>query len=453
MIKPNWLNKQTIAWALYDFGNSAFATTILAVIFNVYFVQTVVPPEGVSLLSFTLSGTALWSLIVSLSMLIIFATAPLLGAIADFSGKKKTFLKFFWVMGCLACVGLFFVKPGNVKLGAVFFVIGNIGFASSNIFYNAFLPFLCERSLMGRVSGFGWAAGYIGGGLCLALNLLIIKSPDLFHLSSENFLPVRWCLVSVGVWWFVFGLPFFLWIREEKASHEPMTPSSPCLPLSPSPPLPVSPSPRLLVFIKTGWSRLLDTFKNIRQYANLTKFLVAYVVYNDGIETFILMASVVGAQLLGMTPDELIMCFLMIQAVAFAGALGFGWLADKIRHKPVIFITLIVYISVCLWAFTMTSHKEFWILGVFVGLVLGGSQAASRSLMGLLTPVEKSAEFFSFFGIVGKLTAVFGPLLFGIVSQLWNLRGAVLSLTIFFIMGGFLLIFVNEEFSKKNEYG
>jgi MFS transporter, UMF1 family len=418
-----WKRRDVWAWALYDFANSAFATTILAVVFNVYFVQRVVPAEGYPIFGARVPGPALWGYTVSFSMLLTFLLAPLLGAWADGSGKKKLFLALHWAAGSAACAALFFATPGRTGLAMGFFVAANVGFSGSNVFYNAFLPQLSTPRNLGRVSGLGWALGYVGGGLCLALNLLIIKSPQSFGLSTENFLPVRASFLCAGAWWFFFGLPLLFWVEEKRG------------------PAGRAFSARAL---SAAWARLLETFRHVRRYSNLAKYLAAYVVYNDGIETVILMASLFGAQALGMPADELILCFLMIQGVAFAGSLAFGWLADRIQHKRTIFITLAVFSAAVLWAAGMESAREFWFLGAVVGLVLGGSQAASRSLAALLIPPDKSAEFFSFFGLAGKLTSALGPLLFGAVSQAAGLRAGVLSLLVFFVLGGGLLLFVQE---------
>jgi UMF1 family MFS transporter len=423
------LTRRIWAWAFYDFANSAFATTVLAVVFNVYFAQQVVPPEGARWFGRTVSGAALWSFVASFSMFILFFMAPLLGTIADLSGSKKKFLRFFWIMGSLASLGLFWVKPGSVMLAVLLFTLANMGFAGGNVFYNALLPTLGPRRALGGISGFGWAVGYVGGALCLALNLLMIQRPALFGFSTEHQFPVRAALFSVGIWWLVFGAPLLLPRSDEAAA----------------------PRRSLLSWTGLAWGRLWTTFRNVRSYKNLLLFILSYAVYNDGIETIILTASVVGAELLHMSPAELIQCFLMIQAVAFVGALGFGVLADRWRHKTVIGLTLIVYVGVVLWAARMTSRTEFWILGAVLGLVLGGSQAASRSFMGALTPPEQSGEFFGFYGVVGKLTAVAGPFVFGAVSQGAGLRYGILSLLVFFLVGGVILLFVEENAPLRPE--
>lgn len=410
------------AWAFYDFANSAFATTVLAVVFNVYFAQTVVPPGGVRWGSWTFTGPTLWSFTASLSMALLFFLAPLLGTVADLSGSKIRFLRFFWTLGSLASVGLFWVRPGSVGLAVGLFTLANMGFAGGNVFYNALLPTLGPRESQGRISGFGWAVGYLGGALCLALNLAMIQRPSWFGLSPEHHVPVRAALLSVGIWWGVFGAPLLF----APSGETPIPGRSPG------------------AWARLAWTRLGHTFRDLRSYKNLLLFILAYAVYNDGIETIILTASVVGATLLGMPPGELILCFLMIQAVAFLGALGCGFLADRWRNKTVILITLAVYVAVALAASRMTSRTEFWVLGAVLGLVLGGSQAASRSLMSALTPPAQSGEFFGFYGVVGKLTAVAGPFVFGVVSQVAGLRAGILSLLIFFLVGGAILVFVEE---------
>ncbi len=421
-MKP-WRSRKIWAWALYDFANSAFATTVLAVVFNVYFARKVVPPEGLSFLGRQFSGASLWGFTVSFSMLVLLLLAPLLGAVADLSNRKRTFLRIFWLLGVTGSLGLVGVKSGGV-LGAVLaFTIANVGFAGANVFYNALLPDLAAKEEMGRVSGFGWAVGYIGGGLCLALNLAMIQRPAWFGIPAFNDWPVRASLFSVGVWWLAFGLPLML-SGPPETGGERRSPAA---------------------WARLGWERLRETLRHLGRHRNLALFILAYALYNDGIETVILTASVVGAELLGMYTGELIQCFLMIQGVAFLGALLFGHLADRWRHKTVILLTLGIYVGVVLWAARMTTRAEFWGLGAVLGLVLGGSQAASRSMMGLLTPPERSGEFFGFYGVVGKLTAVLGPFVFGAVGQAAGLRRGILSLLVFFVLGGAVLMLVKES--------
>jgi len=410
------------AWALYDFANSGFAATVLAVVFNVYFAQRVVPPEGIRVAGHVLQGPFLWSAAVALSTFAVFLLAPLLGAVADLSGRKKSFLSFFWILGTLASSALVFVTPGRVGLAMVLFGLANIGFAGGNIFYNAFLPELAPPDRQGRLSGLGWAVGYLGSFLCLGLNLLLIRFPERFHIPPTDDWPVRAGLLTVGLWWAAFGWPLLVWGPRDR----PLDTRSPIL------------------WVRRGLERLARTGRELGHHRNLLLFMAAFALYNDGIETVILTASLVGAGLLGMPPGELILCFLMIQAVAFAGALALGRWADRIGPKRVVLVTLAVYLGVLARAYFLETKSEFWALGVVLGFVLGGSQAASRTLMGRLVPPGQNAEFFSFYGIVAKFTAIAGPLVFGVAAQWGGLRTAVLSLAPFFLVGGVLLIYVRD---------
>jgi UMF1 family MFS transporter len=393
------------------------------VVFNVYFAQRVVPPEGILIAGVVLRGPFLWSLAVALSTFVIFVLAPLLGAIADIAGRRKSFLAFFWALGALSTSALVFVSPGRVGLALALFGLANIGFAGGNIFYNAFLPALAPPERQGRLSGLGWAVGYLGSFLCLGLNLLLIRFPEKFHLPTAHDAPVRAGLLLVGLWWGLFGWPLLRWGPRDRAAG----PAS------------------LGTWARRGWERLARTGRELGRHKNLWTFMAAFALYNDGIETVIVTASLVGAGLLGMSPGELILCFLMIQAVAFLGALVLGRAADRVGSRRVILATLAVYVGVLFKAYFLESKSEFWALGVVLGFVLGGSQAASRSLMSRLVPAGQSAEFFSFYGVVAKFTAIAGPLVFGAASQVWGLRAATLSLLPFFVLGGALLIFVRDD--------
>jgi MFS transporter, UMF1 family len=444
----SWKDKRLWGWAMYDFANSAFATTILAVVFNVYFVRHVVPPEGIRWGPFHAGGAALWGYAVSFSMFLIFLAAPLLGAVADATRRKKAFLFAFATTGALASALMALVAPGRVALGLGLFVVGNIGFAGGNIFYNAFLPDLGRREDMGKISGLGWAVGYLGGGLCLAMNLLMIDHPGSFGIPTAGQWPVRVALASAGVWWLVFAVPFWRWVPERHDGERESLSDGEIEGWRGGEKKEIR---KIHEHFMQGIARLKETARNIRAHRNLALFLAAYLLYNDGIETIILMASVVGAELLGMSAGDLVLCFLMIQGVAFLGALAYGPLVDRFRHKPVLAGTLALYTAVILWAvLAMKTTAHFWGLGAAVGLILGGSQAVSRSFMALLTPRDKSAEFFSFYGLTGKLTAVLGPLVFGMASHAAGLRAAMLSLLVFFLGGGAVLWWVREPEITKN---
>jgi UMF1 family MFS transporter len=421
--------REIFGWAMYDFANSAFATTILAVIFNQYFATVVAGGEkGVEFFGFRLHGASFFTFSVALSMAISAILAPLLGAVADVSASKKKFLMVFCYTAVLFTGLLYFVHAGNYWRGAIFFIIANIGFAGGNVYYNAFLPEISTDENIGRISGLGWALGYIGGGALLAINLIMLKYPGWLGFPAEYF-TVQDCFLSVAFWWLIFSLPTFLLLRERVQKTLPSFGKS---------------------YFAEGYRRLRHTFRRIRTFRELTKFLVAYLIYNDGIETVIIMASIFGAQVLGMETGEIILFFLMIQGIAFFGSIIFGFLADAMGNKRAVMISLGIWSLIVVWAFTLgifwDPKTEYWILGVLAGLVMGGSQAASRSLQGIFTPDANSAEFYGFFAVSGKFASVFGPLIYGILIAITgNVQSGILSVLLFFIVGMAILWTVNEK--------
>jgi UMF1 family MFS transporter len=414
---------------MYDFANSAFATTILAVIFNQYFATVVAGGEkGVELLGFRLHGASFFTFSVAFSMVISAVLSPLLGAVADASASKKKFLMVFCYTAILFTGLLHFVQAGNYWRGAIFFIIANIGFAGGNVYYNAFLPEISTDENIGRISGLGWALGYIGGGVLLAINLIMLKYPEWLGFPVGYF-TVQDCFLSVAFWWLIFSLPTFLLLRERAQKTLPSFGKS---------------------YFAEGYQRLRHTFRRIRTFRELTKFLVAYLIYNDGIETVIIMASIFGAQVLGMETGEIILFFLMIQGIAFFGSMIFGFLADAMGNKKAVMISLGMWSLIVIWAFKLgivwDPKTEYWILGVLAGLVLGGSQAASRSLQGIFTPDANSAEFYGFFAVSGKFASVFGPLIYGILIAITrSVQSGILSVLLFFIVGMAILWTVNEK--------
>jgi MFS transporter, UMF1 family len=421
--------REIFGWAMYDFANSAFATTILAVIFNQYFASVVAGGEkGVTVLGFHLHGASFFTFTLAFSMVLSAVLSPFLGAMADASGTKKRFLMGFCYTAILCTGLLYFVQAGDYWMGAVFFMVANLCFAEGNVFYNAFLPEISNQQNIGRISGFGWASGYIGGGVLLAINLMMLKYPEWIGFSKGYF-TVHDCFLSVAVWWLIFSIPTFLFLRER--AHRIQRSGE-------------------VHYIRAGYRRLQHTFQRIRSFRELTKFLIAFLIYNDGIETVIVMASIFGADVLGMETSEIILFFLMIQGIAFLGSLIFGLLADAIGNKRTVMITLGIWSLIVLWAYALgivwDPKTEYWILGVVAALVLGGSQAASRSLQGIFTPDANSAEFFAFFGVSGKFASIFGPLIYGIlITMTGSVRSGILSILIFFIIGMFILWTVDEK--------
>jgi UMF1 family MFS transporter len=421
--------REILSWSMYDFANSAFATTILAVIFNRYFAEVVVfGRTGIRVLGIHLPGAAFFTFTVSIAMASVAISAPVLGAIADFSGRKKQFLACFCYGGVLFTGLLYFIRAGDYWLGALFFILAHIGFSGGNVFYNGFLPEISTDESIGRVSGLGWALGYFGGGTLLAINLIMLRYPQWLGFARNSF-TVHHCFLSVAVWWGVFSLPLFLWVREGGRRHV----------LS-----------RGETYLRVGFARVFRTLKKVGTYRELSKFLVAFLIYNDGIQTVIIMASIFGAEVLGMGTEELIVYFLMVQGTAFVGSLMFGLLADGLGNKRTILLALVVWVLVVIWAYVLgifwSPKGEYWILGILAGMVLGGSQATSRSLQGLFTPEANSAEFFGFYAVAGKFASIFGPLLYGLILSLTgSLRKGILSLILFFVTGMIILCTVDEE--------
>jgi UMF1 family MFS transporter len=421
--------REIFGWAMYDFANSAFATTILAVIFNQYFATVVAGGEkGIEFFGFHLHGASFFTFSVALSMAVSAVLAPFLGAVADASATKKRFLMVFCYTAVLFTGLLYFVHAGNYWKGALFFIVANIGFAGGNVFYNAFLPEISTDQNIGRISGLGWALGYIGGGALLAINLIMLKYPDRIGFPGGAF-TVQDCFLSVAFWWLIFSLPTFLFLRERAEKTIPSIGKN---------------------YFSEGYQRLRHTFRRIKSFRQLTKFLVAYIIYNDGIETVIVMASIFGAEVLGMQTGEIILFFLMIQGIAFLGSLIFGFLADAIGNKKTVMISLGIWSLIVIWAFKLgifwDPKAEYWILGALAGVVMGGSQAASRSLQGTFTPDANSAEFFGFFAVSGKFASVFGPLIYGIlIAMTGSVQSGILSVLFFFIVGMAILWTVDEE--------
>jgi UMF1 family MFS transporter len=421
--------REIFGWAMYDFANSAFATTILAVIFNQYFATVVAGGErGIEFFGFRLHGASFFTFSVALSMAISAVLSPFLGAVADASASKKRFLMIFCYIAILFTGLLYFVHEGNYWRGAIFFIIANIGFACGNVYYNAFLPEISTDQNIGRISGFGWALGYIGGGVLLGINLIMLKYPHWLGFPSGYF-TVQDCFLSVALWWLIFSLPTFLFLGERAEKTFPSFGKN---------------------YFSEGYQRLRHTFRRIKTFRELTKFLVAYLIYNDGIETVIVMASIFGAEVLGMETGEIILFFLMIQGIAFFGSLIFGYLADAIGNKKAVMISLGIWSFIVIWAFRLGIHwdpkTEYWILGVLAGVVMGGSQAASRSLQGIFTPDANSAEFFGFFAVSGKFASVFGPLIYGILIAITgSVQSGILSVLLFFMIGAAILWTVNEK--------
>ncbi len=409
--------KEIVSWAMYDWANSAFATSILTAIYSVYYAGTVVPKDS------AIRGETWWNWANAISMILVCASGPVIGAITDYTGSKKKFFRVFWLAGVLACTALCLVGPGDALLGFVLFIVANIGFGASIALNNAFLTELAPPEKMDRISSFGWATGYVGGGICLALNLVLFKV-----FKDDAVFAARLGFAVVGLWWFVFSLPAVFWLKERPAT-KPRPPGS--------------------SLVALGFADVFRTVRNLRQYKQLFLFLLAFLCFNQGIETVVSNAAIFGEKAAGMKGDDIIVLVLVIQGVAAVGAFLFGRLAERAGSKRVIGLSLFVWLGVLVFAFFTTSKGMFWALGISVAVVLGGTQAIARGYFAQLTPPARSAEFFGFFAIGGRAAAALGSLLFGTVSQLaGHMKWGIISLAVFFIAGMILLSRVDDREGK-----
>ncbi len=397
-------------WTLFDFGNTAFSVIIVTVIYSRYFTDHV-------------SGGQrwLWGLAVSLSMICAALLSPPLGAAADYSSKKKRYL-FFLTLLCIVCTALlFFVQADMILLGMILFILANIGFEGGLVFYDAFLPSITSKSSYGRVSGYGFAMGYIGALVILMIvNFLL---PESSH--PEYIFFVRTSFIIASVFFFTFSLPFFFFIPE-----------------------PVKPTIELRSNFNYGFQQAKKTFRSLfitKEYPNIGRFLVAFFLYNDGILTIIAFAAIFAEHILHLGDKEIIVFFAIVQTSAVLGSFIFGIITDKIGPKKTISITLTIWIAISIAAYFVDSISIFYIVGLAAGIAIGSSQSASRTLMALLTPKDREAEFFGFYdGLCGKASAVIGPVIYGLVSDLTNERLAILMVGAFFLAGLTLLQGVEE---------
>jgi UMF1 family MFS transporter len=420
-VKQRFRNRAQFGWCLYDWANSAFATVILAAVLPVYF-ASLVPAEGAVLFwsDQPVPATALWGYIVSLSMTLVAISAPGLGNLADRRGWRRRLLIIFCLVGSLATCGLFFAGPGRYLLAAALFILANIGFAAGNIFYNAYLPDLASGYEADQLSARGFALGYIGGGLMLLVVFLMIQQHALLGLPDKG-AATRLGFLFTGAWWLGFALPVFTWLKDVPVTagtqHALRTPRD-----------------------------YLKTFSDLRRYRELGRFLVAFLLYNDGIQTIIAVSAIFARQELGLGTGTILGCFLMIQFVAMPGALLFSRLAGRFNTKRAVMVSLVLFTMITVYASVMRSAVEFWILGFAVAIVLGGSQALSRSLFSSMVPKQRSAEFFSFYAISSKFASIFGPLVFALLIDLsGSNRIAILALALFFVVGVALLVGVDVE--------
>ena len=427
-------------WAMYDWANSAFACTVMAGFFPVFFKQYWSHGADVNM------STAQLGLGNSLASLLVALMAPILGAIADKGSSRKKFLIFFCYLGVLMTAGLFVVQQGQWALAIFVYAMGIIGFSGSNIFYDSLLPGITNEKNIDFVSGMGFAMGYLGGGLLFLVNVLMTLMPQKFGLPDAA-AAVKYSFISVAVWWGLFALFTIFWVPEEKEPASLKEGFSP---------------------VVEGFRQLVGTFKKIRHLKTILLFLMAYWFYIDGVDTIIRMAVDYGMSL-GFASNDLILALLITQFVGFPSALVFGKLGQKWSVRKSIYLAIAIYIGVTIWGTMMTQKHEFYILAIVIGLVQGGIQALSRSYYSRLIPKNKAAEYYGFYNMLGKFAAILGPLLIGIVGLVTRRilmpdsptpeqvlavgrmasRWGIGSILILFFIGAFLFYLVDEEKGKK----
>ena len=480
--------REIFGWAMYDWANSAFSTTVVTVFLGPYLTaitKAAADSNGfVYLLGYPVKFDSYYTFLISASVLLQVTFLPILGALADYSHVRKQMMQIFAVMGSVATILMFFITPGGHWLAGLLFLVANIAFGASMVFYNSYLPSIASEDKRDSVSSYGWAMGYLGGGLLLLINLIMFLFKDKIGMSSD--MVARISLASAGVWWLAFSFFTFVRLRPRHAVRslpegenyftigfkqlsDLMNFPRAWVTFFMMAPLLI---PVLLMLRLPIWIALLPgagpiaimiifMVKKSKTLPEAMKFLAAYLLYNDGVQTVISISAIFAANELGMESTQLILVILMIQFVAFLGALGFGKVAEKIGTKEAILASLVIWSGVTIYAFAgmksmaivmgiQERQLEFWGLGFVLALVLGGSQALSRSLFAQMIPADQEAEFYSFYEISERGTSWLGTFAFGVVNQVFNsLRLGILSVILFFIAGLILLPFVNVAKAMK----
>ena len=410
-------NKKAIwAWALYDFANSPFTTLVVTFIYATYFTKVIADNE--------IQGTSLWSLGVIITAITVALLSPLMGALADRGGFRKAFLLLFTAVCIIGTWGLYYVKPGQLYLALAIFVTANICFELANVFYNAFLPDIAPRDRIGRISGYGWGLGYAGGLVALVLALFLLVQPQTpwFGFTTENGENIRATNLLVAIWFAVFSLPLLIWVKDSVTTAEPTT-----------------------KLLRDSIGQLRQTFKEIAAYRQTVRFLIARLVYNDGVVTIFAFGGIYAAGTFGFSFEEILLFGIALNIAAGLGAFAMGFLDDYLGGKRTIQFSLIGLLLASLLAVLADDKALFWLAGIVVGIFSGPVQSASRSLMGRFVPAAKVNEFFGFFAFSGKATAFIGPLMLGVLTD-WSgsQRVGVAIVVVLFVVGFVLLLRVDE---------
>jgi len=396
--------KAVRAWVLYDWANSAYTTTMVAAVLPIFFVN--VPGAAVG----DDAAVSYWAYTQSAAMFLLVLLSPILGAVADVSGSKKKLLGTFMALGVLSTALYALVSEGQLWFAIVLTLLGVVGNSGANSFYDALLPGIAKPEDRDRVSAQGYAYGYLGGGLLLAVNLLMIQKPEWFGLDALG--GTRLAFLSVAVWWLVFSIPILRRVPEPKPAASVSAGRS----------------------IGLAFRRLGSTLRGLKKYPELVKYLIAFWLFSDGIGTIIRMATVYGENI-GIGTSHLITALLITQFVGFPCAILFGKLAGKFGAKPSLYLSLAIYVVITILGYFMTSALHFYLLAAMVGLVQGGSQALARSIFTRLIPLGREAEYFGFMSVWNKFAGIMGPAVFGYVNMIGNSRLGILALIAFFVLG------------------
>jgi len=412
--------KSILAWSLYDWANSAFATTVMAGFFPVFFKEYWSTTDSVTLSTWYLGlGNSIASILVAV-------LAPFIGAIADRGTAKKKLLIFFAFLGIIATGGLWIVNQGHWQIAILFYIIASIGFMAGNIFYDSLLPAVASKDKFDYASSMGFSLGYIGGGLLFLINVLMYLQPHYFGIP-DGATAIRLSFISVAVWWAVFSIPIIIFVKEPKI-HDPIG---------------------ICSAVKEGWGQFISTLTKIRQLKVVGTFLMAYWLYIDGVDTIIRMAVDYGTSI-GFPASSLITALLLVQFVAFPATLIYNWFSSKIGIKNAIYTAIIGYTFITIFGAFVSKEWHFYVLAIMIACFQGGIQALSRSMYSRIIPKKQAAEFFGFYNMLGKFAAIIGPPMMGYIGLITgNPRLGILSIIILFISGGLLLTKVDLQEGER----
>ena len=409
--------KDAISWALYDWANSAFATTVMAGFFPIFYKSY----WAIDLSN--LESTAMVGYANSLSGLIVVLLAPILGAYADIGTKRKKLLLLFASLGILCTASFYFIPQGEWMLAALLYAIAAVGFSGGNVFYDSLIVSVSDNENRNRVSALGYSLGYLGGGLLFLINVIMFLNPQLFGIESQSN-AVLLSFFMVAVWWAFFSVPLLRNVKEQDSERE---------------------NPRFFQALKQSFNEVYQTLTEVRKYKNVAIFLLAYWFYMDGIDTIVRMATAYGTDI-GLEASSMITSLILTQFVGFPSTLIFGYFADRLGFKKILTIGILIYILISIFASRITTAAEFYAMAIVVGLVMGGVQAVSRAYFSSIIPKDKEAQFFGFYNLVGKSAVVAGPALLAWISMIFNTpRAGILGLLVLFIPGLILLWMIPKE--------